>query len=313
MMKISFVIPCYGSEKSITGVVEELRQITTTMQTYSYEIIMVSDASPDQVYQVIQELCKADPEHCKGIELARNFGQHAALMAGYRMATGDYIFSLDDDGQTPIEAVPQMIDALEDADLVFGSYTQKKHSIFRNLGSKVNDWMAEILLGKPKALHVTSFFAMRRFIMNEVLKYDNAFPYLLGLLIRTTKRIVNVPVNHRERTDGKSGYTFRKLLRLWVNGFTAFSVVPLRFATLCGFLCAFLGAMGAIWCIINKTLHPNAPMGYSSLMTVILFVGGILMLMLGMIGEYIGRTYICINKAPQYVIRSTTVKGTDHE
>ncbi len=125
---------------------------------------------------------------------------HAALMAGYRMATGDYILSLDDDGQAPIESVPQMIEALKESDLVFGAYAHKKHNIFRNLGSKVNDWMAEILLKKPKKLHVTSFFAMRRFIKDEILKYDNAFPYLLGLLLRATKNIVNVPVNHRERS-----------------------------------------------------------------------------------------------------------------
>lgn len=312
-MKLSFVIPCYGSERTIARVVEELRQIMMSLPEYSYEIIMVSDASPDNVYKVIQELCKADSEHCKGAELARNFGQHAALMAGYRMATGDYILSLDDDGQAPIESVPQMIEALKGADLVFGSYAHKKHNIFRNLGSKVNDWMAEFLLGKPKNLHVTSFFAMRRFIKDEILKYDNAFPYLLGLLLRVTKSIVNVPVNHRERTEGRSGYTLRKLLRLWINGFTAFSVVPLRIATLCGFLCAVLGALGGIWCIVNKILHPDAPLGYSSMMTTIMFVGGMIMLMLGMIGEYIGRTYICINKAPQYVIRSTTVEETDHE
>lgn len=312
-MKLSFVIPCYGSERTIKGVIEELRETVKSLPAYSYEIVMVSDASPDQVYQVIQELCKADPEHCKGAELAKNFGQHAALMAGYRMATGDCILSLDDDGQAPLESVPQMIDALKDADLVFGSYSHKKHNIFRNFGSKVNDWMAEFLLGKPKKLHVTSFFAMRRFIMDEILKYDNAYPYLLGLLLRTTKNIVNVPVNHRERADGRSGYTFRKLLHLWINGFTAFSVVPLRIATFCGFFCAFLGAIGVAWCIVNKIIHPDAPLGYSSMMTTIIFVGGMLMLMLGMIGEYIGRTYICINQAPQYVIRSTTLEKTNHE
>ena len=312
-MKLSFVIPCYGSERTIRGVIEELREVVKSLPAYSYEIVMVSDASPDKVYQVIQEFCKADPEHCKGAELAKNFGQHAALMAGYRMATGDCILSLDDDGQAPVESVPQMIGALKDADLVFGSYAHKKHNFFRNFGSRVNDWMAEFLLGKPKNLRVTSFFAMRRFIMDEILKYDNAYPYLLGLLLRTTKNIVNVPVNHRERAEGKSGYTFRKLLHLWINGFTAFSVVPLRIATFCGFLCAFLGAIGVVWCIVNKVIHPDAPLGYSSMMTTILFVGGMLMLMLGMIGEYIGRTYICINQAPQYVVRSTTMEKTDHE
>lgn len=303
-MKISFAIPCYGSEHTIASVIAELRQVMMDLPGYDYEIIMVSDASPDNVFEVIREICEADPKHCKGAELARNFGQHSALMAAYRMATGDYILSLDDDGQAPIEAVPQMLEALREQDLVFGSYAHKKHSLFRNLGSRINNRMAEFLLGKPKNLHVTSFFAMRRFVMDEILKYGNAYPYLLGLLLRATKNIVNLPVNHRERADGRSGYTFRKLLRLWINGFTAFSVVPLRMATLCGLFCAFFGFCGVLWCIINKLVRPEVPMGYTSLMTVIVFIGGVLMLMLGMIGEYIGRTYICINKAPQYVIRN---------
>ena len=313
MKKISFVIPCYGSERTIQGVVNELRQVMTSLPEYSFEIIMVSDASPDNVYEVIQELCKADPEHCKGIELARNFGQHAALMAGYHTAVGDYIFTLDDDGQAPLESIPSLIEALKESDLVFGSYAHKKHNVFRNLGSKINDWMAEFLLGKPKNLHVTSFFAMRRFVKDEILKYDNAYPYLLGLLLRTTKNMVNVPVNHRERAEGHSGYTFLKLLKLWMNGFTAFSVVPLRIATCCGFFCAILGFCGVIWCIVNKMLHPDVPIGYSSMMTTIIFIGGMLMLMLGMIGEYIGRTYICINKAPQYVIRNVTTPERKNE
>lgn len=311
-MKISFTIPCYRSEKTLPAVVSELKSVMANFSGFSYEIIMVSDASPDHVFQVIQKLCHEDPEHCKGIELARNFGQHAALMAGYGIADGDYIFTLDDDGQAPLESIPQLIESLKESDLVFGYYAHKKHHYLRNLGSKINDRMAEFLLGKPRNLHVTSFFAMRRFVRNEILKYDNAYPYLLGLLLRTTKNIVNVPVNHRERAEGRSGYTFLKLLKLWLNGFTAFSVVPLRIATFFGFLCAILGFCGAIWCIVNKFLHPTVPQGYSSIMTAIIFIGGILMLMLGLIGEYVGRTYICLNNAPQYVIRNTTLE-TWHE
>ncbi len=312
-MKLSFAIPCYGSERTLEAVVKELRQVMTSLPAYSYEIVMVSDASPDNVFQVIKDLCREDPGHCRGAELAKNFGQHAALMAAYRMTTGDYILSLDDDGQAPVESVPEMVDALKRSDVVFGAYRNKKHGVLRNLGSRVNDRMAEILLGKPKDLQVTSFFGMRRFIRDELIKYNNAYPYLLGLLLRTTKNMTDIPVDHRVRTEGRSGYTLRKLLRLWINGFTAFSVVPLRAATLCGFLCAVLGAFGIVLCIVNKILHPDAPIGYSSMMTVIIFIGGMLMLMLGMIGEYIGRTYICINQAPQYVIRSTTVAKEPHE
>lgn len=301
--KVSFVIPCYGSEHTLQNVVEEIKSTMVPLQKYSYEIIMVSDASPDHVIDVIKSLCDRDPEHCRGIEFARNFGQHAALMAGFRAASGEFIVSLDDDGQAPVEAVPAMLAALADADVVYGAYAHKKHNVFRNFGTKIDGLMAEKLLGKPRGLKTTSFFAVRRFVIEEISRYANPYPYLLGLILRTTKNIVNIPVNHRPRTEGQSGYTFRKLLRLWINGFTAFSVVPLRIATLCGFICAILGFLGVLWCIINKLMRPEVPMGYSSMMTAIIFIGGMLMLMLGMIGEYIGRTYICINSAPQYVIR----------
>ena len=164
--------------------------------------------------------------------------------------------------------------------------------------------MAEKLLKKPKQLSVSSFFALRRFIVDEIINYNNAYPYILGLLLRSTKRIGNVTVVHRSRKIGRSGYTFRKLVSLWLNGFTAFSVVPLRIASFCGFLFSFIGFFCMCYCILNKLLHPQVPIGYSSIMTAIIFIGGVLMLILGMTGEYIGRIYICLNKSPQYVIRA---------
>jgi len=306
-MKISFVIPCYGSEHTVASVVDDLRKIIRTLNVDDYEIILVSDASPDNVFSVIRDLCIKDPDHLYGMELAKNFGQHAALMAGYRKTTGDIVFSLDDDGQAPIESVPALINELEKgADVVFGAYDKKKHNIFRNFGSYLNDFMAEKLIGKPKNLQVTSFFAAKKFIIDRITQYDNSFPYLLGLILQATKHFSNVPVKHRERLQGTSGYNFKRLFSLWINGFTAFSVKPLRLATLIGFMCAIFGFLLGFWVIINKIIHPDVPAGYSSIMAVIIFIGGVLMLLLGMIGEYIGRIYICINKSPQYVIRETT-------
>lgn len=307
-MKISFVIPCYRSEHTIEAVVAEIKTTVAQRPEVDYEIILVSDHSPDNVFSVITRLSKADPGHVKGMELARNFGQHSALMAGFSLVTGDLVFSLDDDGQAPVESVYEMVDKLEadGYDVVSGAYPDKKHSVFRNLGSKVNDWMAEWLVGKPRDRKVTSFSVARRFVIDEMRRYDGPFPYLLGLELQATRKLGNVEVKHRSRAEGGSGYTLSKLLALWMNGFTAFSVQPLRLASYAGFVCAGLGFGYGLWTVVNKLLHPEAPLGYSSLMSAVLFIGGMIMLILGLIGEYVGRIYICINKAPQYVVSKRT-------
>ena len=306
MNKLSIVIPCYRSAGTIPCVVEELTRVMANLPEWAYEIIMVSDASPDDVYCVIQEMCKADPEHLRGMELAKNFGQNAALMAGYHAAEGDVVLSLDDDGQAPVESLPDMLKALENADVVYGSYACKKHHFFRNLGSRFNDWMMCFLLGKPRDLQITSFMAARRFIIEEMLRADNPYPILDWLVLRSTKNIVNIPVNHRAREQGESGYTLTKLVMLWLNGVIAFSIVPLRLASACGFLCSLAGGLYGIWIIIQHLLDPSVPQGYSSIMAVMLFVGGLLMLMLGMVGEYVGRISLCANRCPQFVIRRRT-------
>lgn len=308
-MNISFVIPCYRSEKTIKRVVSEIQEIMRQRQDVRYEIIMVSDHSPDHVYSVIEDMCKEDSQHLKGIELVRNFGQHSALMAGYVHSSGDVVFSLDDDGQAPVESIFTLIDKLNEGfDVVFGAYPQKKHHWFRCLGSKLNDLMMVWLLGKPVGLQATSFYVTKRFIIDEMLKYEGPFPYLGGLIFRITKNIGNVDVKHRDREEGESGYTLGKLVGLWMNGFTAFSIKPLRLASYMGMSLAFIGFLFGIWVVVNKLfIHPDAVMGYSSMMSVMLFIGGMLMLMLGLIGEYVGRIYICINKSPQYVIARKTM------
>lgn len=303
--KLSFVIPCYGSEKTIDSVVYEIKDTIKKIDKFSYEIILVCDNSPDNVWEVIKQL-SIDDNNIKALELSKNFGQHAALMAGYKKCTGDYIVSLDDDGQTPANEISKLINKLEEGfDVVYAQYAQKKHSLFRNLGSKINDFMVRKLLNKSKNLFISSFFITKKYIINEILNYENSYPYLPGLVLRVTKNIANVNVNHREREVGCSGYTFSKLVGLWLNGFTAFSIKPLRIASAVGTICASCGFLYGLYVIVKKFLDPSIVMGYSSLMAVLLFIGGMLMLMLGLIGEYIGRIYISINNSPQYVIKET--------
>ena len=301
-MKLSFVIPCYRSEHTLKNVVDEIIA-TVTEHGDDYEIIMVSDCSPDRVYDIIKDMCNENPK-LKGVELARNFGQHSALMAGYSFCTGDVIVSVDDDGQIPVDQTYLLVEKLSEGfDVVYAKYEEKHYSFFRKLGSKINSLMMENLINKPRRLSVTSFFVMRKYVVDEILKYTNSYPFIMGLVFRTTNKITNVSVNHRDRQEGRSGYTLKKLVSLWLNGFTAFSVKPLRVATFLGMFCATIGFIFTIVTIIRKLVRPDVPMGYSSLMSVLLFVGGLLMVILGLIGEYIGRIYISINNSPQYVIR----------
>lgn len=303
MKKVSFVIPCYRSEQTITHVVDEIHRTLAELNKYDYEIILVNDCSPDGTFDVIRGLCETD-SRIVGINLAKNFGQHAALMAGFRQVQGDIVVCLDDDGQTPADEVGKLLEKIEEgSDVVYAKYNVKKHSAFRNFGSHVNELMTRMMLGKPKELFVSSYFAAKRFIIDEVVRYENSYPYVIGLVLRSTKKITNVDVNHREREVGASGYTLKKLLGLWFNGFTSFSVQPLRIATIMGGSFAVLGFMYALYTIIKKFVNPNVPLGFSSLMSAILVIGGMVMIMLGLIGEYIGRIYITLNNSPQYVIR----------
>lgn len=309
MKKVSFIIPCYRSALTIGKVVEEVeKSMAKLSDKYNYEMILVNDYPEDDTFDVIRKLAE-EKDYITGINLARNFGQHAALMAGFHYCDGDITVCLDDDGQTPADEVGKLLDKLEEGyDVVYAKYSHKQHSAFRNFGSRVNEVMTRVMLGKPKDLYISSYFAARKFVVKEMIKYQNPYPYVIGLVLRTTKRIANVEVQHREREIGTSGYTLGKLFGLWFNGFTAFSIKPLRIATASGALCALAGFLYGIYTIIKKFINPIAPLGWSSTMAAIMFIGGTMMLMLGLIGEYIGRIYISLNNAPQYVVRETTGK-----
>lgn len=311
--KVSFVIPCYCSQNTLKQVVSEITTTIERIATYQYEIILVNDCSPDNTFAIIESLA-LHHNNIIGIDLAKNFGQHAALMAGLRQATGDVIVCLDDDGQTPANEVGKLLEKLEEGyDVVYAAYANKQHSAFRNWGSRINSKMTEIMLGKPRDLSVTSYFAMQRFIMEELLRYEQCYPYVMGLVLRTTQKICNVSVHHRAREIGRSGYTIPKLLALWMNGFTSFSVKPLRMATYLGATTAGCGFLYLLYIVARFFIDRTAPMGWSSTMAVLLLLGGVILLVLGLIGEYVGRIFMCTNAAPQYVVRNIVTSGREDE
>lgn len=300
--KISVVIPCYNSAKMISVVVERIKKTISQRAEYEYEIILVNDGSKDETWNVIRGLAEND-NRIKAINFSQNFGQHSAMMAGYRKATGSIIAGMDDDGENRPEELFQLIDKLNEGyDCVCAEY-EMHNSRFRSLGTRLNNWMACYMLNKPKDLTLTSYYVMRRFVVDQIIKYEHSYPYIAGLLLQATKNWGTVRLVRNERLEGRSGYSMRKLLSLWINGFTAFSVKPLRVATAMGLFFALLGFLLGVVVIFRKIFVGDILIGYSSLMACMCFIGGMLMMMIGLIGEYIGRIYISINNSPQYVIR----------
>lgn len=307
MDTISFVIPCYRSEHTIEKVVEEIRSTVSQRPQYDYEIITVNDCSPDQVYDVLKRLATEDHK-VKVINFAKNMGKHAAVIAGYAVVTGAFVVNLDDDCQCPVDQLWSLMELVEAdiCDIATAEYYQKRESFIKRLGSNVNFAMSEILLDKPKGLRMENFNVMKAFVAKEIINYKNPYPYIEGLIFRVTRRVKTVKMDERERGDeNSSGFTLAKSFSLLMNGLTAFSVKPLRIASICGVLFAALGFLYGTITILRKLLNPNILMGYSSLLAVVLFSSGLIMIMLGLIGEYLGRIYICINDSPQYVIRNT--------
>ena len=308
MTKVSFVIPCYRSEHTVAAVAAEIEKTMAALPRYTWELVLVNDCSPDGTFRVIRELAEQDAR-ITAVDLAKNFGQHAALMCGMRHTDGDVVVCLDDDGQTPADEVGKLLEKIDEGyDVVYASYQVKQENGFRRFGSDVNRRMTEIMLSKPKELELTSYFAARRFIIDEMLRYEHCYPYVMGLVLRSTKRICNVPVQHRARETGSSGYTLSKLLGLWMNGFTSFSVKPLRIAAYAGAFTALLGFVYALVAVIRYLTVHMAPQGWTTTTVLLLIVGGLNLLMLGLVGEYVGRVFMCVNATPQYVEREVVKK-----
>ena len=310
-MKISFVIPCYNSAKNIGGVLNEINNAMQTRLDVDFEIILVNDCSPDNTAEVIKELARKD-SHIVAVDLAKNSGQPNALLAGLHFVTGDFVMTSDDDGQTPVGRVFEFLDEINKGyDVVCARYTEREQpSLFRRFGSAMNRKMSDWLIEKPEGTYMAAFFMATRSIVDEMIKYRNPYPYISGIILRITQNVGNIDVEQRERNSGHSGYTLRKLLRLWMNGFTAFSIKPLRVATAAGMLFALAGFLTAIFTIIRKIAIPQIQAGWSSLIAVNLVIGGVILIFMGLIGEYIGRIYMCINESPQYVVKEV-VKGEE--
>jgi glycosyltransferase involved in cell wall biosynthesis len=307
-LNISIVIPVYNGESSIVGLFDELRK---HLKGRLFQVVLVNDCSPDNSHQVCLSLQKDNPEIITYVELARNFGEHSAVLAGLHQVKGDCAIIMDDDFQNPPHTVLSLVNKMEasEADVVYSYYQKKKHHWFRNLGSQFNDFVACALLKKPKDLYLSSFKCINRFLIDEIIKYDGPYPYLDGLVLRSTKRIAKVEVDHADRGEGESGYTLKKLVRLWLNMFINFSVLPLRMCTYLGLVINLGALVFSLITFYEKSVNPSMPLGWASLMIAVMLFSGVQLLMLGLIGEYVGSLFMTINKTPQFIVRQSWDKN----
>lgn len=300
--RISIVIPVYNSEKTIKPLVEKLISILPA----PLEIVLVNDGSWDDSDRICCGIQKENPLCVTYVELSKNYGEHAAVMAGLNQSTGDYVVIMDDDFQNPPEEVLKLVGAAQEGhhDVVYSFYESKKHNCFRNLGSRFNSSMATVLLKKPKGLYLSSFKCVSRFLVDEIIKYDGPYPYVDGLIFRITDNYSVVQVEHDERHSGDSGYTMVKLVRLWMNMFVNFSLLPLRVTTMLGCCTSGFALLYMVWVTVCKIFTPDLPAGWPTTVILIAFFSGAQLVMLGLLGEYVGRIFLSQNKTPQYCIRN---------
>ncbi len=302
-MLISIVIPVFNAEKTIGPLVRAI--LDDPQRQFEAEVVLVNDSSSDGSDEVCEQLAGAYPGRVRYFLLCKNVGEHNAVMAGLNEARGDYAVIMDDDFQNPVSEMRKLVEAARAGghDVVYSYYEKKKHSRFRNLGSWFNDRVANVMLRKPRDLYLSSFKIINRFLIDEITQYDLPFPYVDGLILRTTDSIGKIQVAHDPRHEGRSGYTLQKLIRLWLNMFTNFSIMPLRASILLGFAFSILGIGLGIYTLIEKLLDPELPVGWAALLVTLSMFSGVQLIALGMIGEYLGRVFLSQNKKPQYTIR----------
>ena len=300
---LSVVVPVYNGAATVPRLVERLNRLPLREP---YEIVLVNDGSADDSARVCRELAQRQPPGVPLVfaDLSRNFGEHHAVMAGYRLSRGAYVVNIDDDFQNPPEEIVRVFEYArsQGLDAVYTRCEEKAYAGWRNLGSRLNNRLADWLLDKPRGLYLSSFRCLNRFLVDEILHYEGAFPYIDGLVFQVTQRVGSIQVAQVAREEGRSGYTLRRLVRLALNMMVNFSIMPLRLATLLGLVLGGLGLLGAVYVIVEYFLMKQPP-GWTMLMTSMSIFSGAQLVILGIVGEYLGRLYLNVNRRPQFVIR----------
>ena len=301
-IECSVVIPVFNSQDCLQELFIKIKNVFIELKL-SYEIIFVNDSSIDDSWSVIKKLALHD-KNVKGICFRKNFGQDNALMAGLKLSNGNYVIIMDDDLQHDPCYIPELLDEISKGfDVVYAKYFIKKQKVWKNIGSWFNDKAANIILKKPNDVYLSPYKIIEKGIVKDICKYNGAYPYVDGLLFNTTNCFSYIGIEHKERFKGKSNYTFWRSFRVWSHLATSFSIFPLRLASVLGLISSFIGILTALIFFVEKIINPFQPTGWASTIISILVLGGIQLFSIGILGEYIGRTYLNINKKPQYTIK----------
>jgi undecaprenyl-phosphate 4-deoxy-4-formamido-L-arabinose transferase len=301
---LSIVVPVYNGAESIGELVGALEKLQIAG---GHEIVLVNDGSPDDSLAVCRSLVERARVPITLIDLSRNYGEHNAVMAGLRQTRGAHVITMDDDLQNPPEELERLLAFAQESgrEVVYTYYDEKQHARWRNLGSQFTNWVAGFVLDKPKGFYLSSFRCMSAFVVREITRYEGPFPYVDGLILQVTQNIDRMLVRHLPRAIGRSNYTLRRLLRLWMSMFVNFSVMPLRISTMTGFGLSVVGAIGGLLAIGEAILYTPPP-GWASLMAAVMVLSGVQLMILGIVGEYLGRLYLTANGKPQSVVKSVT-------
>lgn len=303
MKEISVVIPVYNSQDCVA---ELSRQIKDALKNFDYEQIMVNDCSKDDSWEEIKKVSKEN-KNIFGINLRKNGGQDSAILTGLNYATGKWIVIMDDDLQHSPYDIPKLYEeVIKGFDVCYANFLQKNQKLWKNIGSWFNGKVSELAINKPKNIYLSPFKIINSKVIKEMIKFNNLFPYIDGLIFQVTRNITQINIEHHKREIGKSNYNLLKSIKVFLRMLFGFSTMPLNIASFTGVLSAFIGLVLAIYYLIQYLQGKADVTGWTTLVVLLLIFGGLILVSLGIIGKYLGQIYLTVNNQPKFIVKETT-------